>query len=209
MSYSKGFRFKQSEIGVFSDNADAVVRHLSSSKRIIGLTDGSFSLIDLIHSLLKKFGKSNVIVSTWSAGIKDVNQVRWMLDTDLINDFKIITDHSYCTRQAKYAGEIERLFGKENIRMSESHSKFVLIESEKGEFITVRTSMNLNANRTCENFEIDVCKKIYGFFMSWCDAHFEDLKAGFVAEQRKVLAVSRDFFESSEHKVKDKWWLDV
>lgn len=98
------FRFKKAEIGVFKHkNSDLAVDKFCVGCRILGFTMGRFSLIDLIYSLLKKTGKANVIVGTWSAGIKDVNQVKWMIDSDLISSFKLLTDHSYKTRQHKYA----------------------------------------------------------------------------------------------------------
>ena len=126
------FRFKKAEIGLFKDlDSDLAVSSLEKKCRILGLTNGEFSLIDLIYSVLKKIGRSRVIVATWSAGIKDVHQVKWMVDSDLISNFKILTDHSYKSRQSKYAASIEDLFGLENIRTSEMHAKFVLIENDK------------------------------------------------------------------------------
>lgn len=146
--------------------------------RVIGLTRGQFSLIDLIHSILKNTGKANVICVTWSAGIKDANTVRWMLDTDLINSFMLITDHSYSTRQAKYAVQLKDLFGEQNIRTSEIHAKFCLIWNDLYN-VCIRTSMNLNANRTCESFEIDECKEIFSFYKLFVDEIFGEMPEGF------------------------------
>ena len=55
--YSQGFKFKKSELGVFSGNADTAIQCLKPGSRILGLTRGDFSLIDLIYSILKKIGK--------------------------------------------------------------------------------------------------------------------------------------------------------
>lgn len=91
---SSGFRFKKADLGKFNTkNADAAIRTLQKSTRIIGLTRGDFSLIDLIHSILKKTGPAHVIVATWSAGIKDIHQVKWMIDSNLVRTFRLVTDH--------------------------------------------------------------------------------------------------------------------
>ena len=149
------FRFKKADLGYFNDNcSDTAIINFNKNCRILGLTNGNFSLIDLIYSVLKKIGRSRVIVGTWSAGIKDVHQIKWIMETDLITDFKLLTDHSYKTRQAKYAASIEDIFGIENIRTSEMHAKFVLIENNEFK-VAIRSSMNLNANKTTELFEID------------------------------------------------------
>jgi len=190
------FRFKDSEIGIFNKSASQIIDHIEPNCRVMGLTQGDFSLIDLIHEILKKIGKSDVICTTWSAGIKDAHQVRWMIDSDLINSFKIITDHSYATRQKKYAAALDDLFGKENIRTSEIHAKFTLIKNENWN-IVIRTSMNLNANKTCENFEIDDSKQVYDFYMGFINHTFSNMPIGFVESSKTVSECVDTFFKKN------------
>jgi hypothetical protein len=198
---SKNFRFKKSELGVFNSvNSDMPVARLAKGSRILGLTRGCFSLIDLIHSILKKTGPAHVICTTWSAGIKDVHQVEWMRDSELMKSFKLITDHSYVTRQNKYAVTIEELFGKENIRTSEVHAKFCLISNEDWK-VTIRTSMNLNANKTCESFEIDEDQEIYDFYMNFIAHTFSDMGQGFEKSSFKVNKSLDTFFARNAEKI--------
>jgi len=197
------FRFKTAELGVFRKSSDTAVEAFSKQCRIFGLTDGNFSLIDLIHSVLKKTGAAKVVVATWSAGIKDVHQVKWMMQTDLIRDFKLLTDHSYKTRQRKYAASIEDLFGLENIRTSEMHAKFVLIENEQYK-VSIRSSMNLNANKTCELFEIDEGAEMYDFLMRFVLHTFGNMDAGFVEKSSHVSKCVKAFFDSNEKKEEPK-----
>jgi hypothetical protein len=192
------FRFKAAEIGKFL-NADYIADLIIPNVRILGLTDGKFSLIDLIYSILKKIGKSNVYVATWSAGIKDAHQVKWLIDTDLIESFKIFTDHSYVNRQKKYVLGLNDLFGAENIYTSEMHAKFVLIKNDKYS-ICIRTSMNLNANKTCESFEIDDDTEIYKFYWSFLDHVIKNQKSGFISNSNTVSTTLRTFFENIENK---------
>lgn len=188
------FRFKTAELGFFQDkSSDPAVANFKKDCRIIGLTNGHFSLIDLIYSILKKTGKANVIIATWSAGIKDAHQVKWMIDTNLINNFKILTDHSYKTRQAKYAASLEDIFGIENIRTSEMHAKFVIIENDNYK-VAIRSSMNLNANRTCELFEVDESSDICNFLKDYVNFTFENMDFGFVDDTANVNRVVKNFF---------------
>lgn len=202
------FRFKPSEIGVFSDkNSDLCVDSLCKDCRIVGLTNGEFSLIDLIYSVLKKIGPSSVIVATWSAGIKDAHQVRWMMDSNLILGFKILTDHSYVTRQSKYAASLTDLFGKENIRTTEMHAKFVLITNDNYR-IAITSSMNLNANKTCELFEIDEGSGVYDLLKSYVLHTFENMESGFVGDNNKVSQIVKQFFnrETKGVDLTAPWW---
>lgn len=195
------FRFKQSEIGLFKD-ARSITDLLEPGCRIIGLTDGRFSLIDLIYHILLKVGRSNITLCTWSAGIKDAYQVKWMLDTDLIESFLLVTDHSYATRQKKYALSLSTLFGNENIRTSEIHAKFTLIQNENWN-ICIRHSMNLNANRTCESFEIDDDNQIYDFYDNFIKHTFSGMPDGFEGCNWKASDSIKAFFD--EDPVPDKW----
>lgn len=204
---SKNFRFKKSELGIFnSANSDMVVTGLIPGCRILGLTRGCFSLIDLIHSVLKKTGSAHVICTTWSAGIKDLHQVDWMKDSEMIRSFQLITDHSYVTRQSKYAATIEEVFGKENIRTSEVHAKFVLIHNENWK-VCIRTSMNLNANKTCESFEIDEDQEIFDFYMTFVEHTFGSMPKGFETSSYKVNKSLDTFFARNSNAIKG--WSDL
>ena len=200
-----GFRFKQTQLGIFnSKDVTPIVNLLKTKERIIGLTMGKFSLIDLIHGILKHTGKAHVVVATWSAGIKDAHQVKWLIDTDLLFSFKLLTDHSYKTRQPKYALSIEDLFGKENIRTSEMHAKFTLIHNEYFK-IAIRTSMNLNANKTCETFEIDNDPVIFDFYMNFVDHTFGATPKGFTQDSSIVNKSLNSFFNNNQPEKTNLW----
>lgn len=207
MKAEQNFRFKAAELGIFNSGCGDVIDILQKDCRILGLTRGKFSLIDLIHGVIKKIGKSDIICCTWSAGIKDANQVKWMLDSELINSFTLVTDHSYSTRQKKYAVAIEDLFGKENIRTSEIHAKFVLISNDDWK-ICIRTSMNLNANKTTETFELDDSKEIFDFYYKFVKHTFENTEQGFEAKSWKVNACVDDFFSKNEKQSEFDFWTN-
>lgn len=205
------FRFKKAEIGLFNTaSSDDAVQMLCKDCHIMGLTMGKFSLIDLIKSTLDKIGPSDLNIATWSAGIKDAHQVKWMLDTNLIKSIKLLTDHSYVNRQKKYAASIEELFGAENIRTSEMHAKFVLISNENYK-ITILSSMNLNANKTCETFTIYGNEEIYNFYNEFINHHFENMNDGFERSSAVVNKCLSNFFakEIKADLIKKKHWSEI
>tara|TARA_R110001599_G_scaffold332511_1_gene547976 strand:- start:23631 stop:24284 length:654 start_codon:yes stop_codon:yes gene_type:complete len=200
---ASSFRFKTAELGVFSTSETRpVLADFEKGVRLMGLSQGKFSLIDLIHGILKKTGPAHVACCTWSAGIKDAHQIKWMMDSDLMLSFKLLTDHSYSTRQKKYAVSIEDLFGKENIRTSETHAKYTLIHNEEFK-VTVRTSMNLNANKTCETFEIDEDDRIFDFYMDFVEHTFGTMPKGFESSSFKANKSLNQFF--SVNKNMQQW----
>ena len=185
-------RFKKADIGVFAQaSADSATAGFGPGCHIVGMTMGQFSLIDMIHSVLCKTGPADLYIATWSAGIKDAHQVRWMLDTNLIRGVRLLTDHSYVNRQPKYAMSIEELFGKANIRTSEMHAKFVVIKNEAFS-VTILSSMNLNANRTCECFSLHENAEITEFHLGFIMHHFANMRDGW----ERSSSVARECIES-------------
>ena len=206
------FRFKAAEIGVFNTkSADAAVSGFDKGCHIIGLTMGEFSLIDMIKSILDKTGPADLYIATWSAGIKDAHQVKWLADTNLITGLRLLTDHSYVNRQSKYAASITDLFGAENIRTSEMHAKFVIIKNEHYS-VTVLSSMNLNANKTCETYTIYENQEICDFYMNFINHHFDNMKDGFERSSSVVSkCVNKYFVENSAScaPTSNKHWSEM
>lgn len=173
------------------DTAYAALDQFKRGCRIMGLTMGQYSLIDLIRATLDSTGRANVIVCSWSAGIKDVRNVKWMIESDLIDRFCIILDNGYKTRQRKYALAVEELFGVENIRTTKTHAKFVLIWNDQYK-VAIRTSMNLNANRKCENFELDEGNEVFEFYYRFANDVIGEMPNGFIGDNAVVMrALSR------------------
>lgn len=188
-------------------NAKTTIDCFEPNCRLIGLTRGQFSLIDLIQAILEKTGKADVICCTWSVGIKDAKQMHQLKNDGNINSFKIVTDHSYVTRQKQYAITLEELFGIENIATTEIHAKFTLIKNDNFN-IVIRTSMNLNANKTCENYEIDDNIEIFNFYLSFLTGIFETMPNGFTASSSIVNNSLNKVFKSEvkEEKVAGYIW---
>ena len=154
--------------------------------RIIGLTKGQFSLIDLVNVLLEKTGPAHIVISTWSAGFRDIRAIEAMKASGRVLSVMLITDRSYPTRQPGYALSVEEAFGKRNIRTTNIHAKFVLLRSEANT-ICIRSSMNLNKNDRCENFDVDDDPEIYDFFYSFVNDVFEQSKQIGLIENRKII----------------------
>lgn len=171
------FRFSASDIGVFSSSAAPAVAGLSRGGSVVGLTDGSFSLIDILREILTKTGPADVVSATWSAGIKDLTNVEWMLTSHLIRSFRLVLDRTYPRMRRKYVAPIDELFPPEVIRTSDIHAKFLLVGNEEWS-VTVLSSMNLNANRRVESFQIIDNPEVYEVFHSFVEDLFKDKAEG-------------------------------
>lgn len=149
--------------------------------RVVGLTKGQFSLGDLIRAVLAKIGPSDVVVSTWTTGLRDAEHARWLVDTKQMRSLRFLVDRSFVTRQPQYAQRMLHLFGANSIRIVNTHAKFVLLSNEDWH-VVVLTSMNLNQNKRFETFDVCDDREMFGFF-SGLVAELEELTpTGFVTE---------------------------
>ena len=171
-------------------NASEAISGFTKKNRVTGLTNGAFSLISLIDAVLDITGEANVIISTWSAGFYDVTAVNQLIESGKIKDFKIILDRSYKSRQAQYSATVEELFGLENIRITNTHAKFVLIQNEEWN-VCIRSSMNLNENKRCENFDVDNDIDVYNLFFDFVSELFKIQQKGII-EKRGIIDANFD-----------------
>jgi len=127
-----------------------------------------------------------------------------MLDTKLIRNIKIITDMSFPSRKKNYSIALDNLFGAENIRMARVHAKFVLMQNDNWN-IVVNTSMNLNANKTIENFQVIDDRELFDFMMSYTNVHFDNQRPGFDVKFTEVQKSYKLFFNENLES-QTEWW---
>ncbi len=148
--------------------AAATIGELERGCRIIGLTQGQFSLLDLARAVIRQVGPSELTVSTWTTGIRDAENAGWLLENGELTSFRLLTDRSFPGRHPEYSRRILSLFGPDSIRVTITHAKFALIRA--GDWrISIRSSMNLNRNKRWEQFDLDDSAEIFDFFQDFVD----------------------------------------
>ena len=140
------------------------------------LTNGQFSLLDLVEATLDITGPADVLISTWSAGFYDIDRAEKFRDNGLMRTVRFIMDSSDKRGQAK-TGDIASLFGEDAIRTTRTHAKFVTITNESWN-VVIQTSMNLNKNPRNEQFSMIDCPVTAGKILEIADALWRELPAG-------------------------------
>jgi len=151
-----------------SEPAAAAVAELRRGGRVCGLTMGQFSLLDLIRAVLAKTGPADVLISTWTAGIRDAETAAWLLSGEEIRSLRFVVDRSFATRQPRYAQRMIELFGERAILATRTHAKFAVVQNESWS-VAIRSSMNLNKNTRVEQFDIDDDAALCRLFSDYAD----------------------------------------
>jgi hypothetical protein len=164
-------------------NARQCIGEITHGCDIFCLTQGQFSLFDVIEYCLTITGPAAVDISTWTAAGADTKQAKAFLHNGAITDIRWVVDRSFAQRQPEYCGILLREFG-DCIRTTRTHAKFITIKNAAWN-IAIRTSMNLNSNPRIEDVEISE------------DADFVDYLRKFVDEVFQTLPPERNFSSDS------------
>lgn len=143
---------------------------------VIGLTFGQFSLLDLIDATLEITGPAEVAISTWSAGFYDVEAAERFRDSGRIRSIRFVMDSSAKRGQAT-VGDVDSIFGAGTVRATRCHAKFALVTNEDWS-VVITSSMNLNLNPRCEQFEMTDDADRAALFLGFVDGLFSELTEG-------------------------------
>jgi len=150
-----------------SPNAEAALGKISPGFRLLGLTLGRFSFGDLIRAILRQTGPADVVVSTWTAGIRDLETMAYLLERGQLERVRFMVGDGFATCQPAVARRLVELFGLESVILAHTHAKFAMIRRDDWR-IVIRTSMNLSRNPRIEQFEIDDDAEIFEFYEGVC-----------------------------------------
>ena len=157
--------------------AAEMVGHIEPGVEICGVTNGQFSLIDILEHVLSEIGPADVLVSTWTMGMYDGERAEAFCANGRIKSIRWMVDPSMFGRRPELAGRIVKAFGVEAFRAVNNHAKFATLVGEDLQ-VCVRSSMNLNPNRRLENFDITEGPQLVGFFNALADDIFGRFPAG-------------------------------
>jgi len=162
------------------DSAAQTIGALNAGDEITGLTCGQFSMIDILeHMLNEAGGKSDVFVSTWTAGMYDVERVHGLFG-DKIKSIRWMMDRAMFSKSPKFAGPMIERFGLDAFRDTNIHAKITLVASDTKRMVC-RSSMNLNKNLKTEQFDISVSDDMYKFYLAWADGLWNAAKPDLLA----------------------------
>lgn len=177
-------RFAVSAVG----KAREVIGPIQKGIEITGITNGQFSLIDILEHVLTEIGPADVLISTWTMGIYDMGAAEKFCKNGAIRSIRWLVDPSMFGRRPEIAGKLIQAFGAESFRAVNNHAKFATLVSERFS-VCIRSSMNLNPNKRLENFDVTESPEVTAFFNALADDIFGRFPAGDAGKTQ-----SRTFF---------------
>jgi len=171
-----GFATAAEMIGTITDGDD-----------ICGITNGQFSLVDILQHVLTQTGEADVVIATWTMGIYDAEKAYAFTTNGLIRSIRFILDPSMFCRSPELSSVLVKGFGVESFRAVNSHAKFCTVRS-KTMAVTIRSSMNLNENKRLESFDLTACTAMTAFFETLADEIWQKIDKGNRSQSNSVFA---------------------
>lgn len=157
---------------VYRESATAtaaqLIGRLVCGDDICGVTNGQFSLVDIIDHVLGQTGPAAITIATWTMGIYDAEQAYNFVRDRRILSIRFILDPSMFSRRPELAAVLVRGFGAEAFRAVDSHAKFATVRGADLA-VAIRSSMNLNRNTRIESFDLTCCREMVAFFEGLVD----------------------------------------
>lgn len=175
---------------VFRESGTATARQIIGTLKpgddICGITNGQFSLIDMVEHILTLTGPADVAIATWTMGVYDAEQSYRFVRNRNIRSIRFILDPSMFTRRPELAAVLVKAFGPDAFRAVNSHAKFATIRGDNLA-VTMRSSMNLNRNERLESFDITACAQMTAFFEKLVNRIWETVDAENRSQSRAIF----------------------
>jgi hypothetical protein len=128
---------------------------LAPGCRLSVLTDGTFSMLDIIRAMAEACGgKVDLWLSTWTVGIRDLENVGILTERGTIDTLRLVVDAGFARLKPEHCRQMIETFGAGAVRLTKTHAKVAVVRGGGLDFV-VRGSLNLNRNIRFENVDID------------------------------------------------------
>lgn len=161
-------RVQRVAVGAAADAIGAIERGCE----IFAITNGQFSIVDILQHVLDTTGPAQLDIATWTAADGDLRRAHAFLLSRSVTRCRFIVDPSFRSRQPAFCATLISLFGDDAIRTIPLHGKFAVIRNDQWS-LAIRTSMNLNTNRRIETVEISDDPALAAVLTAFVDEIFE------------------------------------
>ncbi len=68
------------------ESAARVVAQMEPGTRLVGLTNGAFSLLNIVRCILDRLGPADLTIATWSSGLYDTDEISRLAEIRRMGD---------------------------------------------------------------------------------------------------------------------------
>lgn len=174
---------------IATDQAALALGPITPGCELFALTNGQFSLVDILQHVLDFTGPVALDIATWTASDGDLRRAHAFLLDGRVSSLRMIVDPSFRARKPEFCQVLVELFGPDSLRTTPLHGKFAVMRNDEWG-VAIRTSMNLNVNHRIESVEVSDDPALADFLTGWVDTVFQrDPALNFASQSKSLNAV--------------------
>ena len=159
-------RLTSNQKAIRKEKAEELLEGFGAGEDIYILTRGHCSMIELIETILDRTGPADVHLSTWTAGLPEIDEFDAFLQSGKILSCHWLFDLSFKSRRPACFARVAQVFGADRIRQCWNHAKVTLIGNDAHK-VTILSTANLNINLRLEYYLIRESPEFYDFNKQW------------------------------------------
>jgi len=136
---------------------------LRPGMRVVGVSRGQFSAVDLLRALSGITGPADLSLSTWTTSTDNVTELAQMMDEGRFTSTRWLLDFSFQRRAPSLIASIRAKYGVGSITLTRTHAKILLLANRKWHVVAIG-SANLNRNDRLEVFDVADDHELHDFF---------------------------------------------
>lgn len=166
-------RVKTEKVSLRYNNAAKVVDDIKENKTICYLSVNTFSMIELLETVIKRFGKSEVDIMTWSINEYAARSMVEMINTGEITNMRLVADWRIRVRKPEPMQIIEN--SNIDLTLTNCHAKTTVIRNDNVN-LTIISSANYTHNPRIESGTIFTQKEVADFYKNSINEAIEDAR---------------------------------
>ncbi len=143
-----------------------VINLVDHGRTIHWMSEGDWSMHQLLQSLLQKTGPADVWISSFAFSELPARVICDLKDTGVIKQLKCIIDSRVDTRSASALAMLKNACNE--LKLCATHSKVTVLKNEEW-FVAVVGSANYTSNKRIETGIITAIPVIASFHQKWID----------------------------------------
>jgi len=160
---------------------------LVAGREVFAVTNGQISLIDVIGHYLRESGPAELEISTFSAGVVEINHLARLAHEGAVTGVRWVMDRSFVLREPKEWRLLNAKFPAASIRLTVNHAKVATIRNERWA-VLIDGSANLQENKRMEVIRVTPDRALVDFWVRVMDGIFDSQPEG-----QKPKAAARRF----------------
>ena len=141
--------------------AEAFIGKLRPGETVLGVTNGQFSLSDVVECIADWVGNCELDIATWTAAGADAARMIEIAQSGRVSSMRWMVDNIFIKRQPGLVKALLKQFGKDSIRITKTHAKFAVFQAAVAAGLFVYAAIGIALSAVGAYYYLRIVKTMY------------------------------------------------